>query len=153
MCDKWQLKAMVDNRSDDNKSVDHLISNKVSETQQKWVVIKKEPKNWDKIVKQFEAQNKQQNKEEEQSFDNVFWKLYSSFAFSYASDANAKQRISKQWNHSFDGLQKCRQKVCQTYEWNTFWSTLRPTLSQREPLIHISWNIIFKLYFYLLSKL
>ena len=65
MWDKSQLKAMVDNRSDDNKSVDHLISNKVSETQQKWVVIKKEPKNWDKIVKQFEAQNKQQNKEED----------------------------------------------------------------------------------------
>ncbi len=75
MWDKSQLKAMVDNRSDDNKSVDHLISNKVSETQQKSVVIKKEPKNWDKIVKQFEAQNKQQkreeDKEEEQSFDNV----------------------------------------------------------------------------------
>ncbi len=65
MWDKSQLKAMVDNRSDDNKSVDHLISNKVSETQQKSVVIKKEPKNWDKIVKQFEAQNKQQNKEED----------------------------------------------------------------------------------------
>jgi len=37
----------------------------VSETQQKWVVIKKEPKNWDKIVKQFEAQNKQQEREED----------------------------------------------------------------------------------------
>ncbi len=86
MWDKSQLKAMVDNRSDDNKSVDHLISNKVSETQQKSVVIKKEPKNWDKIVKQFEAQNKEEDKEEEQSVR--------SFASTYASsDANAKQRI------------------------------------------------------------
>jgi hypothetical protein len=65
MSDKSQLKAMVHNRSDDNKSVDHLISNKVEETQQKSVVIKKEPKNWDKIVNQLEAQNKQQNKEED----------------------------------------------------------------------------------------
>ena len=37
MWDKSQLKAMVDKRSDDNKSVDHLISNKVSETQQKFL--------------------------------------------------------------------------------------------------------------------
>ncbi len=69
MWDKSQLKAMVDNRSDDNKSVDHLISNKVSETQQKSVVIKKEPKNWDKIVKQFEAQNKHQNKQQNKQQD------------------------------------------------------------------------------------
>ncbi len=74
MSDKSELKAMVDNRSDDKKSVDHLISNKVEKTEQKSVVIKKEPKNWDKIVKQLEAEDK----EEEKSIDNVFQKLYSS---------------------------------------------------------------------------
>jgi hypothetical protein len=81
---------MVDNRSDDNKSVDHLISNKVSETQQKSVVIKKEPKNWDKIVKQFEAQNKQQNKGEDKQQEQSVRSLFYSYA---SSDANAKQRI------------------------------------------------------------
>ncbi len=74
MSDKSQLEAKVDNRSDDNKGVDHLISNKVQKTEQKSVVIKKEPKNWDKIVKQLEAQDE----EEEQSIDNLFQKLYSS---------------------------------------------------------------------------
>jgi seryl-tRNA synthetase len=74
MSDKSQLKAKVDNRSDDNKSVDHLISNKVQKKEQKSVVIKKEPKNWDKIVRELEAQDK----EEEQSIDNLFQKLYSS---------------------------------------------------------------------------
>jgi suppressor of G2 allele of SKP1 len=51
-----------------------LISNKVEKTEQKSVVIKKEPKNWDKIVKQLEAEDK----EEEQFIDNVFQKFYSS---------------------------------------------------------------------------
>ena len=64
MSDKSESKAMVHNRSDDNKSVDHfIISNKVEKTEQKSVVIMKGPKNRDKIVKELEAEDK----EEEQS--------------------------------------------------------------------------------------